>query len=152
LGVFSLFFARQWWATRRGKTASLPLPGADLLLVDDIAILNIQGRMTVSELPEFHSVAHQALTLSSRLVIHLHRAEHLDSSAIGALVGLAKSARAAGGELVFANTPREIRSILTLLRLDTFFRLFEDLDSAIAALATLKPPTIMKRQLLQGER
>jgi N-acetylglucosaminyldiphosphoundecaprenol N-acetyl-beta-D-mannosaminyltransferase len=151
LGVFSLFFFRQWWAMRRGKASSLPLPAADLLLVEDVAVLNVQGQMTVSDVSAFQSLGKQALAKSSRFVIHLQQAEFLDSSALGALVGLAKLAREAGGELVFAAVPKNICTTLALLRLDTFFPMFADLDSALAAQSAPRQAVALNRQLLQEE-
>ncbi len=146
LAVFGVFFARQWWIMRPGSSPSLPFPTTDLILVENTAIINVQGRLTVSHLPAFRQTGQQALALSSHLIVNLGQAEFLDSSAIGALVELAKLSHNAGGELALATIPQEIRFTFSLLRLDTFFPMFNDLYGALAARMVRKEARSWLRQ------
>jgi N-acetylglucosaminyldiphosphoundecaprenol N-acetyl-beta-D-mannosaminyltransferase len=150
LAVFGVFFGRQWWVMRRGSSHSLLLPNTGLLLVENTAIINVQGRLTVSHLPAFRQTVQQALDLSAHLIVNLGQAEFLDSSAIGALVELAKLSRNAGGELVLAAIPQHILFTLSLLRLDTFFTMFDDLYAALAARVVSKESRNWLGQPIQG--
>jgi anti-anti-sigma factor len=74
-----------------------------------------------------------ALSHSADLMINLSGVDFIDSSGIGALVNLAKQARDAGGDLSLAAVPTAILKTIFLLRLDKFFRIYPDLNSALAA-------------------
>jgi N-acetylglucosaminyldiphosphoundecaprenol N-acetyl-beta-D-mannosaminyltransferase len=150
LAVFGLFFARQWWNMRRGSSPSQLFPTTDLILVENTAIINVQGRLTVSHLPAFRQIGQQALALSSHLIVNLGQAEFLDSSAIGALVELAKLSCNAGGELALAATPQDIRFTFSLLRLDTYFPMFSDLYDALSARVVRKDTRSWLRQPARG--
>jgi anti-anti-sigma factor len=71
--------------------------------------------------------------LTPFLVLNCQEADFFDSSAIGALVGLAKEARDAGGDLLLAALPAAIQQTLRLLRLDNFFIIFDDVAGALDA-------------------
>jgi N-acetylglucosaminyldiphosphoundecaprenol N-acetyl-beta-D-mannosaminyltransferase len=125
LVVFIRFFLRQWWATRQElrpfTAASTILPTAELLLIDDTAVITIDRQMTAKDREAFQATARQALAASSHIIINLEKAAFLDSSAIGALVGMAKQAHEAGGKLWLCGTQPSVQQTLKLLQLDTFF-------------------------------
>jgi N-acetylglucosaminyldiphosphoundecaprenol N-acetyl-beta-D-mannosaminyltransferase len=129
---FGTFFLRQWWAMRKGNVPTAVLPDTDLLLVEGSAILNVQGKMMVGEYEAFNETAQEALANSSHIIVNLARAEFLDSSMIGALVGLAKQARDADGDVLLAAVPPTIMQTLSLLRLDHFFVIVDDVNEGMA--------------------
>lgn len=129
---FGTFFLRQWWAMRKGNVPTAVLPDTDLLLVEGTAILNVQGKMMVGEYESFTDTAQEALANSSHIIVNLAHAEFLDSSMIGALVGLAKQARDAGGDVLLAAIPPTIMQTLALLRLDQFFIIVDDVNAGMA--------------------
>ena len=131
LFVFSSFFARQWWRLRSASSSQLILPRSELMLIEDTAVIGIQGRLTIENLSGFANAANESLAVTPYLVVNCEKVEFLDSSAIGALVGLAKEARDAGGDLYLASVPPPIYQTLRLLRLDTFFIIFDDVASAL---------------------
>jgi N-acetylglucosaminyldiphosphoundecaprenol N-acetyl-beta-D-mannosaminyltransferase len=128
---FGYFFARQWWAMRRGNVPSTLLPLSDTIVVENTVILNIQGRMDSSNLASFVDQATQALAVSPFLIVNLARAEFLDSSAMGALVALANRARVAGGALRLVSVSPPVARILSLVRLDRFFDIDEDVETSL---------------------
>ncbi|MCB0112117.1 MAG: STAS domain-containing protein, partial [Caldilineaceae bacterium] len=69
-------------------------------------------------------------------IVNLQAAEFLDSAAIGTLVALTKQARDAGGNLWLVNVPAPIVQVLRLLRLDQFFEICDDVESALALRST----------------
>lgn len=72
-----------------------------------------------------HETAH-----NPRLVLEMGRVGFVDSSAIGALVGVMRDARAAGGDLKLANPGRDVRTILELTRLNRVFGIHASADEA----------------------
>jgi N-acetylglucosaminyldiphosphoundecaprenol N-acetyl-beta-D-mannosaminyltransferase len=128
---FGYFFVRQWSAMRRGHVPSTWLPLSDTIAVDNTVILNIQGRMDASNLAAFVDQATQALAISPFLVVNLSKAEFLDSSAMGALVALANRARAAGGGVRLVSVAPPIARILSLVRLDRFFDIDDDVETSL---------------------
>lgn len=95
------------------------------------AILEIIGRLDISNVIEFTEKAEKALAKNSYLIINLAQTDFLDSRALGALVGLTKQARDAGGEVWLAAVPTPIERVLSLLRLDRFFKIQPDIDSIL---------------------
>jgi N-acetylglucosaminyldiphosphoundecaprenol N-acetyl-beta-D-mannosaminyltransferase len=133
LFVFSIFFTRQWLAMRRKGSHRIIIPATDLVVVNDTAIINLRGSLTRANLQVFQRVAEEALSETSFIMMNLAKTDFLDSSAIGALVGLARQARDTGGELFLVAVSSEIRHALSLLRLDNFFIFFDDIDKGMAA-------------------
>jgi N-acetylglucosaminyldiphosphoundecaprenol N-acetyl-beta-D-mannosaminyltransferase len=160
LGYFGYFFARQWWGMRRGTalnmapaepiTAEVPTaPEAPMVsgvpamekesavpvtvLAEPsvkTSVLHIRGRLDVSNQSSMVSQATNFLERSPYLIVSLAEAEFLDSSALGALVALANRARAAGGALWIVEVPAHIANLLNLVRLDRFFEIYKDVETA----------------------
>lgn len=155
LFYFGTFFVRQWWAMRQDR--SRPAPGATQDIVslypppepaapeapaapqatapnpiEQVGIVAIHGRLDVSNQEAFARQAEQALALVPMLAIDMAQATFLDSSALGTLVALTNRARAAGGGLWLINVPANIRQILTLVRLDTFFEIHDGIEQLLA--------------------
>jgi N-acetylglucosaminyldiphosphoundecaprenol N-acetyl-beta-D-mannosaminyltransferase len=129
---FGYFFARQWWALRqRGE----PLARFETVaeLVDERAsVLRIRGRLDTSTLTEVVMQAERMLAANPVLVVDLAETTFLDSSAMGALVNLAKQARAVGGALRLAAVPAPVMQVLALIRLDQFFEIYAEVPAALA--------------------
>lgn len=106
LGGFTTFFLRQWWLMRQGNTVATVLPTTYTAIINQTAILNIQGRMDRGNSRLFAEKAQQALAETPYLVVNLIDAKFLDSTAIGTLVGIAKQARDAGGGVVAGGRAR----------------------------------------------
>jgi N-acetylglucosaminyldiphosphoundecaprenol N-acetyl-beta-D-mannosaminyltransferase len=136
LMVFSLFFARQWWATRRRWPAPAVQPGlipitGELLRIQDTAIITLDREFTAKDREGFQSTARQALVLSRHIIVNMEQTEFLDSSAIGSLVALARQAREAGGDLWLSGARPNICRTLALLRLDSFFTCAADVNACL---------------------
>jgi N-acetylglucosaminyldiphosphoundecaprenol N-acetyl-beta-D-mannosaminyltransferase len=154
-GYFGYFFARQWWGLRRGTAVSMvprpppaapaapPRPGLAPTLAPAgnlpetsvptaTPVLPVRGRLEASNQAAFAERASHLLDQSPYLIISMAEATFLDSLALGALVGLANKARAAGGALWVVEVPPHIQSLLALVRLDTFFEIYSDAAAAEA--------------------
>jgi N-acetylglucosaminyldiphosphoundecaprenol N-acetyl-beta-D-mannosaminyltransferase len=132
LAVFSAFFVRQWWLMRRGRQIPLLLPKTEAVIVEETAVLSVHGRLDFANCADFVAQAQQALRATPFLLVNLATATFLDSSAIGALVGLANAARNAEGKLWLVNVPQPIHQALALLRLDQFFEILNDVETGLA--------------------
>ena len=132
---FSTFFIRQWWLMRRGDVPAPLLPTEDAVIMDNTAILKIKGRLDLTNAAEFQQKAHEAMAITPDVMVNLNEAIFLDSTAIGTLVALTKQARDAGGELWLVGVPDNIQQTFSLMRLDRFFVIRDDVDSGFAAQA-----------------
>jgi N-acetylglucosaminyldiphosphoundecaprenol N-acetyl-beta-D-mannosaminyltransferase len=149
-GYFGYYFARQWWAMRRGAAIQpiagdpppppaapadpgldqpfepIELPGASWSLAEPeqrTPVISIYGRLDIRNQAGFVAAATNQLDADPHLVLSLAQATFLDSSALGALVGLAKRARDAGGELWLSDVPDHLLNLLELVHLDRFFEI-----------------------------
>ncbi|MGB0388084.1 MAG: WecB/TagA/CpsF family glycosyltransferase [Ardenticatenaceae bacterium] len=98
-------------------------------------VLHLQGRLDIGNVTAFTEKGQRALLKTPNLIINLAQAEFLDSRALGALVGLTKQARKAGGELWVAEVPPPIYRVLSLLRLDRFLKIASTVESVLEKLA-----------------
>jgi anti-sigma B factor antagonist len=68
-----------------------------------------------------------------RLVVDLSRVPYIDSSGIAVLIGAMQSLELEGGTFLIAGAQEGVRTIFQSARLDQYFRLFPDVDAAVAA-------------------
>lgn len=128
---FGYFFTRQWWVMRRGQIPTVPYPESTWLNLQDTIVCKIQGRLDANNQAPFAEKASGVLQDNPHLIIDLGKAIFLDSAAIGTLVALTKQARDAGGNLWLVNIPSAISQVLVLLRLDQFFEIYDNVESAL---------------------
>ena len=68
-----------------------------------------------------------------RLVVDLSRVPYIDSSGIAVLIGAMQSLEHEGGVFLLAGPLEGVRMIFESAKLDQYFRLFPDVESATAA-------------------
>ena len=68
-----------------------------------------------------------------RLVIDLSRATYIDSSGVAALILAMQEVEAYGGMFFLSGLQETLRSIFEISRLDRTFRIFPDVNAALAA-------------------
>src|ERR1700730_14008809 len=68
-----------------------------------------------------------------RLVVDLSRVPYIDSSGLAVLIGAMQSLELEGGVFLLAGAQDGVRMILESARLDQYFRLFPDVEAAVAA-------------------
>jgi anti-sigma B factor antagonist len=69
----------------------------------------------------------------ARLVIDLSGATYIDSAGLAALIVAMQTVEAYGGRFFLAGLHETMRSIFESSRLDQTFRIFQDVDAALAA-------------------
>jgi N-acetylglucosaminyldiphosphoundecaprenol N-acetyl-beta-D-mannosaminyltransferase len=158
-GYFGYFFAHQWWAMRQGTAVSMaplaspkitapPAPSVEPAIAeqpeiptapaaletpithDSTPVLPLQGRLDINNQEAFAIQASYMLDQSPYLIINMAHTTFLDSSALGALVALANQARAAGGALWLVAMPPQIKNLIRLVRLDSFFEVYPNAEEA----------------------
>ena len=75
-----------------------------------------------------------------RIVIDLFRATYIDSAGIAALILAMQQVEAYGGEFFLSGLQETLRSIFETSRLERVFRIFPDVDAALAAERELSSP------------
>ena len=68
-----------------------------------------------------------------RLVVDLSRVPYIDSSGIAVLIGAMQGLEHGGGVFLLAGAQETVRTIFESARLDQYFRLFPDVEAAVAA-------------------
>lgn len=68
-----------------------------------------------------------------RLVVDLSQVPYIDSSGIAVLIGAMQSLEHEGGVFLLSGAQEGVRMIFESARLDQYFRLFPDVESAAAA-------------------
>ena len=68
-----------------------------------------------------------------RLVVDLSRVPYIDSSGLAVLIGAMQSLEHEGGTFLLAGAQEGVRMILESARLDQYFRLYPDVEAAVAA-------------------
>ena len=66
------------------------------------------------------------------IVIDLSRATYIDSSGMAALILAMQEVEAYGGKFILTGLSETVRSIFEISRLDQIFRIFPDVDAALA--------------------
>ncbi len=128
---FSVFFVRQFWEMRVKHAPTTPLPPPEPRLVEDVTVMRIVGRMDVSNQDSFVEQANRSLAERPYLILDMNATTFLDSSALGALVTLTRTARNAGGQLWLVRVPPQIAQLFTMMRLEHFFDIRADVEAAI---------------------
>jgi anti-anti-sigma factor len=116
-------------------------PTAELEIKQGYAILNLRGRLSMDSLDILQPVVQQALAVSPHILAYLEQIEIFDSIAIGVLLELGNQANFNGGELSLAAVSPRIQRILATLMLKHNFRIYPDVDSYLAEMASKKSGT-----------
>ncbi len=69
----------------------------------------------------------------TRLVVDLSRVPYVDSSGLAVLIGAMQSLEEEGGVFMLAGAQEGVRMILDSARLDQYFKLFPNVEAAVAA-------------------
>ncbi|MEZ4592559.1 MAG: WecB/TagA/CpsF family glycosyltransferase [Chloroflexota bacterium] len=79
---FGYFFTRQWWTMRGGNQPAMVLPRANSIIVDnDVAVIDLEGKITVQNHEEIYHTGQEALAEVSHLVVNMEHVAFLDSTA-----------------------------------------------------------------------
>ena len=96
------------------------------------AVVRLDGRLDLVSAGEAKQGMVDAVESGQRrLVVDMANVDFVDSSGLGAIVGVLKAARQAGGDLRIARPTEQLRSILELTMLDRVLRPYESVEEAL---------------------
>jgi anti-anti-sigma factor len=109
-------------------------PSAPVLHQDRPNVLPLEGDIDLHVSP----VVTDSLTAMirkepKRIVVDLSRATYIDSAGLAVLIIAMQEVEAYGGKFFLSGLAEPIRSILETSRLDRTFRIFPNVDAALAA-------------------
>ena len=114
-------------------------------LIDDVAVLEISGRITMGEGNVMLRDTVRGLTDKGykKIVLTLGEVEYIDSSGIGELVRTHTSVGNQGGKMKLANLSRRVNHLLEITKLDSVFDIEPDEASALRSLkGDIKPQAV----------
>lgn len=124
---------KEGWA--RGRRGSANPLGIQVRLHGHVTVLDLHGRLTISELaaPLRELVQQKAKAGAAKLLLNLARVEYIDSLGIGALAGAVTTLSKKGGVLKLCNVPRNVLGLLELACLDQVIAIYPDEARALAS-------------------
>jgi anti-sigma B factor antagonist len=97
-------------------------------------VLQLEGEIDLHVSPE---VAASLRSMTEKkptvLAVDLGKVTYLDSSGLAVLIEGMQNVQQYGGKFAIANLQESVKHILEIARLDQVFRIFPDVDSALAA-------------------
>jgi len=102
---------------------------------DGVTVVTAQGRIVLGE--ETNAIREQVKQLlasgTKKIVIDLGQVDFIDSSGLGALVGLYSTAGAQGAKIRLANITKRFRDLLSITKLLTVFDVYDDQAKAVSS-------------------
>ena len=109
-------------------------PAAPALRQDRANVLAIEGDIDLHISPAItESLNAMIKKKPERIVIDLSRATYIDSAGVAALILDMQEVEAYGGTFLLSGLQETLRSIFEISGLDRTFRIFPDVDAALAA-------------------
>ena len=96
--------------------------------------------INASNAGEFRESAESIGAEHPRMVLDMGRVGFVDSSGVGAIVGLMKAARERGGDLKLTALSPDLRTVLELTRLDRVFEIHDSVDAAVRSFGEGEEP------------
>ena len=107
----------------------LPMPSKDRP-----DVLPLEGEIDLHVSPAVAASLNGMIEKKPRqLVVDLSRVTYIDSAGLAALIEGMQKVEAYGGKFALAGLQETVRSIFEISRLDQVFRIFPDVDAALAA-------------------
>ena len=93
-----------------------------------------KGAIDLHVAPETRAALRQLIDQKpKRLIVDMSNVPYVDSSGLAVLIGAMQSLEHDGGQFMLAAPQEAVRVILESARLDQYFRVYPDIDAAIAA-------------------
>ncbi len=114
---------------KKSVSTAFPMPRKDrpnVLPLDGEIDLHVSPTVTAS-------LNMMIETKPKLLVVDLSRVTYIDSAGLAALIEGMQKVESYGGKFALAGLQETVRSIFEISRLDQVFRIFRDVDAALAA-------------------
>jgi anti-sigma B factor antagonist len=98
------------------------------------SVFSPEGAIDLHVSPEMRASLREIIDgKPKRLVVDLSRVPYVDSSGLAVLIGAMQSLELDGGVFLLAGAQETVQAILESARLDKYFRLFPNVEAALAA-------------------
>jgi anti-sigma B factor antagonist len=105
-----------------------------ILTTDRPNVLPLEGEIDLHVSPRVSvSLAQITAKKLNPVVVDLSRVSYIDSSGLAVLIEAMQSAEEYGGKFALTGLQENVRSIFEIARLDQVFRIFPDVNAALAA-------------------
>lgn len=105
-----------------------------ILAADRPNVLPLEGEIDLHISPRVAvSLAQMTQKKLNRVVVDLSRVSYIDSSGLAVLIEGMQNTEQYGGTFAVVGLQENVRSIFEIARLDQVFRIFPDLETALAA-------------------
>jgi anti-anti-sigma factor len=94
--------------------------------IDDRTVLAVGGEIDTQTTDELRGAVDDLDVAHRTLVLDLHGVEFVDSSGLGALLGIKKQQERAGGRLLLARLSAPVARIIEITRMDRVFEVTDD--------------------------
>jgi anti-sigma B factor antagonist len=91
-------------------------------------VVVLAGELDLADAPAVSAQLHAAADANGRVVVDLHGVTFIDSTAIGALVGVQRALKERGGAMVLRRPSRAVARLLELTALDRLFEIEQTED------------------------
>ena len=109
-------------------------PAAPVLRQDRPNVMPLEGDIDLHVSPAVRESLNAMIKKKpKRIVVDLSRATYIDSAGMAALILAMQEIEAYGGKFFLAGLQETLRSIFETSRLERVFRIFPDVDAALAA-------------------
>ena len=103
----------------------------------DAIVVRLAGALVAADAEAVtERVAEHAFAADSRVAIDLSKLDTLDSSGLSALIHLVTRARLSQGRVVLVSPSQFVSGIFAVTRLNQYFEIFDNLDSAVDSLVS----------------
>jgi len=114
---------------KKSASPAVPMPSKDRPNV-----LPLEGEIDLHVSPSLTAALNRMIDEKPKqLVVDLSRVAYIDSAGLAALIEGMQKVEAYGGQFALADLQETVRSIFEIARLDQVFRIFPDVDAALAA-------------------
>ena len=112
-----------------------PIPVSELVMATDRtpteSVVHCAGKVTSDTIQQLKATVKPLFSLSRAVVLDLTNVNYMDSSGLGAIVGLYISAKAAKGQLKLINLNEHLKEIFSITRLGQVMAQGRDPDDLI---------------------
>ncbi|MFH0732956.1 MAG: anti-sigma factor antagonist [Candidatus Omnitrophota bacterium] len=105
----------------------------------DIAVLDINGAIDINASSLIESVGSLLKQGASKIIINLDDVDFIDYNGLSVLAIAYKSALNSKGTIKLSNVPAHVMELLCIVKLDSVFSIYENVDKAVESFNLKKP-------------
>ncbi|NQU72923.1 MAG: STAS domain-containing protein [Rhodospirillales bacterium] len=100
-------------------------------------VVRLEGEVDLDGSPAVRKLLFDCITRQMDVVVDLSGVQYIDSSGIASLVEGLQAANGNGTKFSLVAVSGQVRRVMELARLDKVFKIFDDVDAALAPVASV---------------